>query len=86
MMSSPYLWQYIVIFIIIILAIIKMIINIRKASKRKGSCSGCALSQNCMDFKPDKTNKITQPSACNTYNSSSKKSISADNSKCNCHK
>lgn len=53
-MDNNLLWQYIAVLAIIILAIWRMIVGIRKRNRamRKGSgCVGCSLASSCKDYK-----------------------------------
>lgn len=63
MIPDNFLWQYLIVAIIIIAAIVKIIYNIRTANRRKrGSCAGCSLASACNEFSSPKNNKRSNPS------------------------
>lgn len=54
-LSSGLLWQYAVVALIILLAVVKIIVSVIKKSRgHAGSCAGCSLASTCMDYKMDK--------------------------------
>ncbi|MDE5842725.1 MAG: hypothetical protein K2H35_03190 [Muribaculaceae bacterium] len=52
-MDSHILWQYIVVLLIVIAAIIRIIVGIRKTHKNKsaGGCCGCSMASTCQSMK-----------------------------------
>lgn len=62
-MDTNLFWQYAAVLLIVIAALFRIIIGLRKKHRRKagGSCTGCSLSEACHDFK-DSTHKASKRS------------------------
>lgn len=60
-MDKNLIWQYIGVSLLILAALIRMIVSLRKKSRKKGrSCCGCSLSDACEERK-----KISKSDSCN---------------------
>ncbi|MDE7463177.1 MAG: hypothetical protein K2M88_08465 [Muribaculaceae bacterium] len=60
-----YLWQYIVVAVIILLALGRMVWGMTRKKNKKGSCCGCSLAQTCHDFKKTSPNaEKEEPKGC----------------------
>lgn len=63
-MDSGLYWQYGIVLLIVVGALVKIIIGLRKSRRKKtyGSCCGCALAESCRDFSErKKSNSLANP-------------------------
>ncbi|MDE6810734.1 MAG: hypothetical protein K2J15_00110 [Muribaculaceae bacterium] len=52
-------WQYIIVLIIVLAAIVRIIMGLRKAHKNNsaGGCCGCSLADSCRDARTNRNKK-----------------------------